>query len=64
MRRPLRNTRSQVRTGLIIKFIKKSGNLLHVLQEEHFKELGVALVGERALLLQETAKLYRGAVQK
>mmetsp|Transcript_6058 Transcript_6058/g.19020 ORF Transcript_6058/g.19020 Transcript_6058/m.19020 type:complete len:245 (-) Transcript_6058:203-937(-) len=43
---------------------KVTGNLLHVLTEEHFRELGVALVGERALLLQETAKLWRGAVQK
>ena len=43
---------------------KVTGNILPVLSESHFKELGVILVGERALLCQETAKLYRGAVNK
>mmetsp|Transcript_18671 Transcript_18671/g.24243 ORF Transcript_18671/g.24243 Transcript_18671/m.24243 type:complete len:254 (-) Transcript_18671:304-1065(-) len=41
-----------------------TGDILHLLHEDHFKELGVNLVGERAILLRETARMYRGQVQK
>lgn len=43
---------------------KVTGDLLHILNEDHLKELGVKLIGDRVLLLQQIARLWRGAVHK
>mmetsp|Transcript_11119 Transcript_11119/g.28278 ORF Transcript_11119/g.28278 Transcript_11119/m.28278 type:complete len:248 (+) Transcript_11119:121-864(+) len=43
---------------------KITGDLLHVLTEQHLRELGVESIGERLLIMHQIAKIYRGAVQR
>lgn len=43
---------------------KITGDLLHLLTEDHLKELGIKLIGDRAMLTKQIALLYRGAVQR
>ena len=41
-----------------------TGDVLEVLSEEHLRELGVALVGHRVLLMREVAAMRRSAVSR